>query len=146
MQITLLIQMRWLFHWRKQYFGLWTGILKRSNGLKLKTLWWISFLQTCSVSLHKMLIDGLEWCGLRWCFYQLFGLSFWRHPFTAEDPLVNKWWNATLIQICSEEIKSTSGMTWGWVNHQQIFIFGWTIPLNNIGIDVAYILYPPWHL
>ncbi len=20
-------------------------------------------------------------------FYQLFGLSFWRHPFTAEDPL-----------------------------------------------------------
>ncbi len=24
-------------------------------------------------------------------FYQLFELSFWRHPFTAEDPLVNKW-------------------------------------------------------
>ncbi len=33
----------------------------------------------------------MEWCGLLWCFYQLFGLSFWRHPFTAEDPLVNKW-------------------------------------------------------
>ncbi len=31
-------------------------------------------------------------CGLLWCFYQLFGLSFWRHPFTAEDPLVSKWW------------------------------------------------------
>ncbi len=32
--------------------------------------------------------DGLWSCGLLWCFYQLFGLSFRRHPFTAEDPLV----------------------------------------------------------
>ncbi len=30
-----------------------------------------------------MLTDRLEWCGLLWCFYQLFGLSFWRHPFTS---------------------------------------------------------------
>ncbi len=44
-----------------------------------------------------MLTDGLEWCGLLWCFYQLFGLSFWRHPFTAEDPLLSKWCNATFI-------------------------------------------------
>ncbi len=35
---------------------------------------------------------GAVWitCGLLWCFYQLFGLSFWRHPFTAEDPLLSK--------------------------------------------------------
>ncbi len=34
-------------------------------------------LQTCSFSLHKMLVDGLVmWitCGLLWCFDQLFGL------------------------------------------------------------------------
>ncbi len=30
-------------------------------------------------------------------FYKLFGLSFWRHPFTAEDPLVSKWYNATFL-------------------------------------------------
>ncbi len=48
-------------------------------------LWWICFFW-----LLKTLTDGLEWCGLLWCFYQLFGLSFWRHPFTAEDPLVSK--------------------------------------------------------
>ncbi len=24
-------------------------------------------------------------------FYQLLGLSFWQHPFTAEDLLVSKW-------------------------------------------------------
>ncbi len=43
--------------------------------------------------LHKMLIDGLESCGLLWCFYQLFGLSFWRHPFgihwLASDVMLN---------------------------------------------------------
>ncbi len=45
--------------------------------------------------------DGNWWtrvmwitCGLLWCFYQL---SFWRHPFNAEDPL------AQLLQICSDE-------------------------------------------
>ncbi len=37
-------------------------------------------------------------CELLWCFNQLFGLSFWRHPFTAEDTLLGKWWNATFLQ------------------------------------------------
>ncbi len=31
-----------------------------------------------------------------------FGLIF-RHPFTAEDPLVSKWCNAKFLQICSDE-------------------------------------------
>ncbi len=42
-------------------------------------------------------------CGLLW-FYQLFELSFWWHPFTAEDPLVSKWCNAKFPQIFSDEI------------------------------------------
>ncbi len=41
--------------------------------------------------------------GLLWSFYQLFGLSFWWHTFTAEDPRVNKWCNATFLQIYSDE-------------------------------------------
>ncbi len=61
--------------------------------------WGIYFLQTHSFM--KTWMDELEWCGLLWCFYQLFGFSFWRHPFTAEDPLVSKWCNATFLQICS---------------------------------------------
>ncbi len=81
-----------------------TLIWTKSNGLKLKIPWWcICFLQTNSFSLHKMLTDGLEWCGLLWCFYQLFGLSFWRHPFTAEDPLPSKWCNAKFLQIRSNK-------------------------------------------
>ncbi len=42
--------------------------------------------------------------------------SFWRHPFTAEHPLVSKSCNATFLQICSHEqtISSTCWMAWGW--------------------------------
>ncbi len=39
---------------------------------------------------YKQAADRPEWCELLWCFYQLFGLSFWRHPFTAKDPLVSR--------------------------------------------------------
>jgi len=45
-------------------------------------------------------------------FYQLFGLSFWRHPFTVEDPLVSKWYNAKFLQICSDQ--DTNSSTIGW--------------------------------
>ncbi len=60
--------------------------------------------------------------------YKLFGLSFWRHPFAAEDPLVSKWYNATFLQICSNKETNSSTSRMAWVNFQQIFIFGWTIP------------------
>ncbi len=39
-----------------------------------------------------------------WCFYQLFAISFWRHPFTTEDPLARVsqnlfWWRNKFIYI-----------------------------------------------
>ncbi len=73
-------------------------------------------------------------CGLLWCFYQLFGLSFWRHPFTAEDPLMSKWCNAQFLQICSDEDKNstTSWMACVWIHFQQIIFFWWIIPLTQI--------------
>ncbi len=78
-------------------------------------------------------IDGLECCGLwLWCFYQLFGLSFWRHPFTADHPLVSNWCNATFLQISSHEETNCFYILNGLGAHfQQIFIFGWTILLNE---------------
>ncbi len=63
-----------------------------------------------------MLTDGLEWCGLLWCFYQLFGLSFWRHPFTAEHPLLRQWRNAAFLQI--------------WWRNKLILIFHFHVWLN----------------
>ncbi len=42
--------------------------------------------------------------------------------------------DAKFIQICfDEEINpSTSWVAWGWVNFQQIYIFGWHIALNIV--------------
>ncbi len=47
------------------------------------------------------------WIGVVWIIYHLFGLSFWRHPFTAEDPFHDGiiispnlfWWRNNLIYI-----------------------------------------------
>ncbi len=122
------------FHWRKRYYVLWTSILARSENLKLKRLN-DEFLKNMQLFTSQDVNwwTGVMWttCGLLWCFYQLFGLSFWRHPFTAEDQLVSKWCNAKFLQICSDEEtnSSTSWMAWRWVNFQQMLIFGWTIPL-----------------
>ncbi len=46
----------------------------------------------------------MDWSGVDclWIivmFLSADGLSFWRHPFTAEHPLVSKWWNAKFLQI-----------------------------------------------
>ncbi len=48
----------------------------------------------------------MDWSGVDDCDVFISCLnSFWRHPFTAEDPLMSKWWNATFLQICSDEEK-----------------------------------------
>jgi len=68
------------------------------------------------------------WTGVVWIvvmfFYQLFGLSFWRHPFTTKDPLLSKWCNAKFLQICSDEETNSSWMAWEWVTFQQTVIVG----------------------
>ncbi len=51
MQISLLIQTRTPFHWRKSYYGLWTLLVK-------------NILMMDFFCLLQMLTDGLEWCGL----------------------------------------------------------------------------------
>ncbi len=58
---------------------------------------------------------GVVWitCGLLWCFYQLFKLSFWRHPFTAEDSLLSKGCNTTFLQICFLELTNSSNILHG---------------------------------
>ncbi len=84
-----------------------------------------------------------------WCFISCLDthFKFWRHPFTAEDPLVSKWCNATFLQICSDEkyklLDILDGL--GWVHFQQTFIFEWTISLRMVALRsyVNHISYLP---
>ncbi len=58
-------------------------------------------------------------------------MLFWRHPFTAEDPLVSKLRNAKFLQLFCSTVKetnsSTSWMAWGWVHFLQVFILGFIL-------------------
>ncbi len=131
--ISFLSQMRLII----VFTGKRTHILARKQWVEKKNVLLIDIiccLHTHRFSLQTTLIDGLEFCGLLWvwCFNQLFELSFWRHPFTVEDPLVSKWCNATFVQICSYE--ETNSSTSGWHDGEFIFIFfGWTITLQFCG-------------
>ncbi len=79
-------------------------------------------------------------CELLWCFYQLFGLSFWRHPFTAEDPLVSKWCNAKFLQICfDEQTKSSTSMAWGWANFHFCVNYSFKLKMSVFPFHPAYV-------
>ncbi len=98
------------------------GSVVMDYGLVFSTLMGLFLTNT-----RKMIIDGLEGCGLLWCFYQL---SFWRHPFTAKDPLMRKLCKATFLQICSDEQKLIfifDGLR--ACTYSGSFNFGWTGPL-----------------
>ncbi len=102
----------------KRYYGLWTRIL-------LKNVLMLALFELLS-SQDVNWWTGVVWitCGLLWCFYQLLGLSFWRHPFTAEHPLLRQWCNDTFLQIWwRNNLSSTSRMAWGWTHFQQIIFF-----------------------
>ncbi len=64
-------------------------VIGRSNGLKLKSSWWLCFLQT-----HSFLIDDLELCGLLVDHCDVFISCLDSHSdgthSLAEDPLVSK--------------------------------------------------------
>ncbi len=106
---------KWILMWETTGDGLFYGGSVIMDYEVVFWAWWICFLQKRSFCLLRMLTDGLEWCGLLWWFYQLFGLSFWRHPFTAEHPLLRHWCNATFSKS-DEETNSSR------VNVHQLFL------------------------
>jgi len=98
--------------------SLWTRILARNY-------------ETCSFSLHNTLIDGLECCGLQHNYCDVFIScldSFWRHPFTAEDPLVG---DVMLNFSKSVLMKKQPHLHLGWPECEYMLIFGWTILLRQ---------------
>ncbi len=86
---------------------------------------------------------GVVWitCGLLWCFYQLFGLSFWRHPFTAKHPLLRHWCRDTFLQTWSRNklilildglrVSTFSANFHFWVNWWLVFMCQWIQHFND---------------
>ncbi len=109
--ISLLIQMRWLL----EEVLLWTHFSQKQRFDVKMSLMMDLFL----TNMQPFASQDVNWwtggvwitCGLLLCFNQLFELSFWRHPFTAEDPLVSKSFNAKFIQIGPNEKKLTHRLT-----------------------------------
>ncbi len=67
----------------------------------------------------QMLTDGLECC---WIIF--IRLSFWRHPFTAEHPLLG--------QISPNLMKKQTHPDLRWPESEDISVLVWTIPLTDI--------------
>ncbi len=83
-----------LFNQGECYYQLWTHILARSDRLKKSYNILMDFFITNTLVSTSQ--DVNWWTGAVWL---TCGLSFWRHPFTAEDPALSKWCNAKLIYI-----------------------------------------------
>ncbi len=68
-----------------------SNIIVRWLWFEVKNVLMLDLFLTNTV--NTQLLTSLDinwWTGVVWIivmFYQLFDLSFWRHPFTAEDPL-----------------------------------------------------------
>ncbi len=92
-----------------------TNYFCQSQQFTVKMSWWICFLQPRSFSTEKTFIDRLEFCGLLvdYCDVLIRCLtSFWRHPFSAEDPLVSKWCNAKFLQ--TKSVLKQTHLHLGW--------------------------------
>ncbi len=98
----------------KSFLGIGFCIFARSNGLGFKNVlkidFFFSFLKH-SFSLHKILTDGLALYRLLVVYCDVFIScldSFWRHPFTAEDPM-------------GEQVMQCKWRNF-WVNYSFLFI------------------------
>ncbi len=115
--ISLLIQMTFS---AEKAIWIEDSYLSQKQQLEVKNM--DLFLLTYNFSLHKML-TSVMWitCELLECFYQFLGLSFWRHPFTAEERI--HWWTSDVMQNLSKYVPikkktqtvSTSWMAWGFL-------------------------------
>ncbi len=110
-----------------------------SKGLKLKSLMFLTNTQIfTSQNINR-------WTGVVWItvmFYQLFGLLFWRHPFTAEHPLGEQ-----VIKAKSNNVFSKCSFFWVNIFYQltrlSIQIVQFVSENASIGISG---LLSHWHL
>ncbi len=122
---ALLLRNMYLYFGQKQWF-------------KVQTLWWwICFLQTHRFVLHKMLTDGLEWCGLLVDYCGVF-ISCLDYQSDGTHSLQRiHWWASDVMLNFSQSVamKKKNDLHLGWPECEDIFnfffIFVWTFPQQS---------------
>ncbi len=116
--ISLLIQTRWRFHWNKAILWIEDSYFSLNQYFEVKKIL-MDLLQTLFFASRLTFIINW-WTGDMDClwivlFYQPFGLSFWWHPFNADDTSVSKRCNgkcnSKLIYI-SDSLKAAELIFW----------------------------------
>ncbi len=78
----------------------------------------------------------MEWCGLLVDYCEVFISCLDSYSDGTHSLQRIHWWPSHVMLHFSksdeETNSSTSWMAWWWVHFQQIFIFGWTIPLRQL--------------
>ncbi len=91
--------------------------------------WWICVLQTCSFSLHKTIIDGLEWCGLLVDYCDVFISCLDSHSDGTHSLQSIHCWASGIMIHFSKSFKWRNKLIYISDVNVHIFIFRWTIPL-----------------
>ncbi len=81
-------------------------------------MWYPADSLLCNSVLKDIVHSNVYYCDV------FIRLSFWRHPFTAEHPLLRH-----ILQTWWRNNSSWSQMNWGWERFQLILLFVRTIPL-----------------
>ncbi len=119
--ISVLIQTRLCFHWRKQYYYL-LQLNRGLNSLNLKMSWWIYFLQTCSFSHPKRLIGGLELCGFLVDYCYIFISCLGSHSDGTHSLQRIQWWASNvMLNFSFFSIKKHILLHLGWPEDEYIF-------------------------
>ncbi len=132
------------FYWRKRYYGQWSWILAKSDGLKSKCLN-DEFVSHKLVAFLKTWIDVL-WitCALLWCFIScLDSYSDGTHSLQmihccASDEILN-FSKSVLIE--KQTTLDLSLIPWGWVYFQQMFSFLGELVTNAVKLQKLLLLF-----
>ncbi len=121
------VRTKWgTFHWRKCYYVFWTGMLAKSDCLKLKVLHFFFFFYKHSFSLHRKLIDGLKSHGLLVDYCEVFISYLNPHSdgthslqkiyWWAIDELLNNWEKSFYAK--SVPMKKETHLYLGWPKNE----------------------------
>ncbi len=143
--ITVFIWKRWLIcayfsldsdemtsHLRKQYYWWRTFIFSWMQWFEIKMSYdqFVYFKHT-TFWFTKPLMD---WSRVDYLWIIVRFLSAVCHSDGTHSLQRIHWWERDLMLNLKKNLKnsSTSWMPWGWVHCQQIYIFGWNVPLNVV--------------